>query len=254
MTLEDRITAATALLRDALAAYPSAAFASSFGAEDMVLLDLIERLGLEVDAFTLDTGRLHEETYALMARARERYPRTPVRVLFPDAARLEAWVTAHGINAFRDSVALRKECCGIRKLEPLARALRGRQLWITGLRREQSPTRSDVANLERDEANGLMKLNPLADWSAADVAAYVEARQVPVNALHAQGFPSIGCAPCTRAVAPGEDERAGRWWWEQPMQRECGLHIGADGRLARSAGTRDTKAAAPVSAASITTE
>lgn len=254
MTLEQRIDGAAVQLREALAAYPSAAFATSFGAEDMVLLDLIDRLGLQVDAFTLDTGRLHEETYALMARARERYPRTPVRVLFPDAERIERWVAANGINAFRDSVALRKECCGIRKLEPLARALRGRDLWITGLRREQSPTRSAVGTLERDEANGLMKLNPLADWSSAEVAAYVAARQVPVNALHAQGFPSIGCAPCTRAVAPGEDERAGRWWWEQPMQRECGLHVGADGRLVRGTGQGSNAAAASLAATSITTE
>jgi phosphoadenosine phosphosulfate reductase len=240
MSLEARVEAASAALRDALARHPSAALATSFGAEDMVLLDLVDRLGLAVDAFTLDTGRLHEETYALMARARVRYPRTPVRVLFPDAARIESWVAAHGINGFRDDVGLRKECCAIRKLEPLARALRGRELWITGLRREQSPTRSAVAVIERDDANGLMKLNPLADWSADDVRAYVEAHQVPVNELHARGFPSIGCAPCTRAIAAGEDERAGRWWWEQPMQRECGLHVGADGRLVRAGAAKAT--------------
>jgi len=234
MSLQPRIDAASAALRDALARHPQAAFATSFGAEDMVLLDLIDRLGLAVDAFTLDTGRLHEETYALMASVRERY-RTPVRVLFPDAARVEAFVAQHGVNGFRDAVALRKQCCAIRKLDPLARALAGKSLWITGLRREQSPTRSAVAVLEHDPANGLMKLNPLADWRAGDVREYVEAFSVPVNALHAQGFPSIGCAPCTRAIAPGEDERAGRWWWEQPMQRECGLHVNAQGRLVRAA-------------------
>lgn len=248
MSLDARIAAASTALRNALASHRSVAFATSFGAEDMVLLDLIDRLALKVDAFTLDTGRLHEETYALMARARERYPRTPVRVMFPDAARIEAWVAAHGINGFRDGVELRKACCGIRKLEPLARALKGHDLWITGLRREQSPTRSGVEVLERDEANGLMKLNPLADWSSADVRAYVQARDVPVNALHAQGYPSIGCAPCTRAVAPGEDERAGRWWWEQPMQRECGLHVGPDGRLVRSAAATQSNAAASLAA------
>ncbi|HWS73993.1 MAG TPA: phosphoadenylyl-sulfate reductase [Quisquiliibacterium sp.] len=253
MNLQQRIDEASETLRAALASHPSAAFATSFGAEDMVLLDLIDRLGLAVDAFTLDTGRLHDETYALMARARERYPRTPVRVLFPDAGRIEAWVAEHGINGFRDSVELRKGCCGIRKLEPLARALKERELWITGLRREQSPTRAAVAVLERDEANGLMKLNPLADWSSADVLSYVATRRVPVNALHALGYPSIGCAPCTRAVASGEDERAGRWWWEQPLQRECGLHVGADGRLVRSAGTATNNDAAPDAAKRITT-
>ena len=232
--LQQRIDAAGAALRDALARFPAAAFANSFGAEDMVLLDLIDRLGLPVHAFTLDTGRLHEETYALMAQARTRY-RTAVHVMFPEAARVESFVSENGINAFRDSVELRKECCRIRKLEPLARALAGRDLWITGLRREQSPTRSAVEVLEHDAANGLMKLNPLADWTSADVREYVDAFSVPVSALHAQGFPSIGCSPCTRAIAPGEDERAGRWWWELPMQRECGLHMTPDGRLVRTA-------------------
>ena len=234
MTLQQRIDEAGAALRDAVARYPSAAFATSFGAEDMVLLDLVDRLGVAVDAFTLDTGRLHEETYALMDEARRRY-RTPVRVVFPDAAGIEALVVTQGVNGFRDGIEQRKACCRVRKLEPLARALAGRDLWITGLRREQSPTRASVDVLARDDANGLMKLNPLADWSSADVRAYIEAFSVPVNALHAQGFPSIGCAPCTRAIAPGEDERAGRWWWEQPLQRECGLHLAPDGRLVRAA-------------------
>lgn len=249
MSLQQRIATASAALRDALAAHPAATFATSFGAEDMVLLDLIDRLGIDVDAFTLDTGRLHEETYALIAQVRERYPDTPVRVMFPDAARVEAWVAGNGINGFRDSVEQRKACCAIRKLEPLARALEGHDLWITGLRREQSPTRAEVQVLERDEANGLMKLNPLVDWSAADVREYIAAYEVPVNALHAQGYPSIGCAPCTRAVQPGEDERAGRWWWEQPMQRECGLHVGPDGRLVRSAGAKNDNVAALAAAA-----
>lgn len=233
MKLQDRIDEATRALRSAVSRHASTAFATSFGAEDMVLLDLIERLGLDVDAFTLDTGRLHEATHALMAQVRRRY-RTRVRVLCPDATRLEALVTEQGVNGFRDGIAQRKACCRVRKLEPLARALDGHDLWITGLRREQSPTRSAVAVLEHDTANGLMKLNPLADWSSEDVRAYVEEFSVPVNALHAQGFPSIGCAPCTRAVMPGEDERAGRWWWEQPLQRECGLHLAADGRRVRA--------------------
>ena len=233
MSLRRRVDDAGTALNDALARFPSAAFATSFGAEDMVLLDLIDRLGLRVDAFTLDTGRLHEETHALIDEARRRY-RTPVRVLFPDAAGVEELVARQGVNGFRDGIEQRKACCRVRKLEPLARALAGRDLWITGLRREQSPTRASVEVLARDRVNGLMKLNPLADWTSADVRAYVDAFSVPVNALHARGFPSIGCAPCTRAVAPGEDERSGRWWWEAPLQRECGLHPSADGRLVRN--------------------
>ncbi|MEN9315196.1 MAG: hypothetical protein RIS35_1589 [Pseudomonadota bacterium] len=234
MSVQQRIDDATRVLREAVGAHRSVAFATSFGAEDMVLLDLVDRLELKVDAFTLDTGRLHEETYALMDATRRRY-RTPVRVMFPDAAQVEAFVATHGINGFRDGIDARKACCRIRKLEPLARALQGHDLWITGLRREQSPTRAAVEVLARDHANGLMKLNPLADWTSRDVRDYVAAFSVPVNALHDQGFPSIGCAPCTRAIAPGEDERAGRWWWEQPLQRECGLHMTPDGRLVRGA-------------------
>jgi len=233
MSLPARIQEAGKRLADALAAHRPAAFASSFGAEDMVILDLIHRLALDVEVFTLDTGRLHEETHALMARARERYGR-PIRVLHPDAALLDEYVLAHGSNAFYDSVALRKRCCEIRKLEPLRRALHGKSLWITGLRRGQSAARADTDVLAFDQVNGLMKLNPLADWSEADVQAYVAQHEVPVNALHARGFPSIGCAPCTRAVQPGEDARAGRWWWEQAGARECGLHLDAHGRLVRA--------------------
>ncbi len=230
--LATRVETARATILAALDQYPGAAFATSFGAEDMVLLDLLDRLGANVDAFTLDTGRLHEETYALMHEARSRFS-LQVRALSPDADELESFVAESGINAFYDSVAMRKRCCEIRKLRPLARALEGKSLWITGLRREQSATRADVEVLARDEANGLMKLNPLADWTEADVEAYVAGFDVPVNALHAKGFPSIGCAPCTRAVAPGEHPRAGRWWWERPEQRECGLHFTPDGRIVR---------------------
>jgi len=239
MSIDQRTEQAGARLSDAIAQHPAAAFASSFGAEDMVILDLLHRLDLDVEVFTLDTGRLHEETHALIARARQRYER-PIRVLVPDAAELEAYVAAHGNNAFYDSVELRKRCCGIRKLGPLRRALQGKSLWITGLRRGQSAARAEVEVLAHDEANGLMKLNPLADWSDADVQGYVERHGVPVNALHARGFPSIGCAPCTRAVQPGEDARAGRWWWEQADARECGLHLDAQGRLVRA---RDAVAA-----------
>ncbi len=202
----------------------------------MVILDLIVRLSIEVEIFTLDTGRLHEETHALIALARARYGR-PIRMLVPDAAELEAYVARHGSNAFYDSVALRRRCCEIRKLAPLRRALAGKSLWITGLRRGQSAARAEVAMLAHDEVHGLMKLNPLVDWSEAHVTAYVARHDVPVNVLHARGYPSIGCAPCTRAVQPGEDPRAGRWWWEQAGARECGLHVDASGRLVRAGAT-----------------
>lgn len=234
MSLDARIAEASVRLREAIAAYSPAAFASSFGAEDMVLLDLIDDLGLEVDVFTLDTGRLPEETHDLIVRVRKDY-RRQIRVLFPDASEVETFVAAHGNNAFYDSIELRKRCCEIRKLAPLRRALQGKRLWITGLRREQSVMRADVAVLAHDAGNGLMKLNPLADWSEQEVWAYVEKFDVPTNRLHRLGYPSIGCAPCTRAVQPGEDPRAGRWWWEQPTSRECGLHVDPQGRLVRIA-------------------
>jgi len=221
-------------LRESVARHAPAAFTSSFGAEDMVVLELVARHAPDVEIVTLDTGRLHDETYTLIERARERY-RLPIRVLSPDAATLEGFVTVHGVNAFYRSVELRERCCAIRKTEPLARALAGKALWITGLRRAQSAARTGVEILAADSARGLMKLNPLADWTDADVWDYVKRFDVPVNPLHARGFPSIGCAPCTRAVQPGEDARAGRWWWEAGGTRECGLHVAADGRLVRGA-------------------
>jgi phosphoadenosine phosphosulfate reductase len=233
MTGDERIATVAGRLREAVTAFAPAAFASSFGAEDMVVLDLLHRLALEVEVFTLDTGRLPEETHALIAVARIRYG-IPIRVLHPDAAEVEAFVTAHGSNAFYDGIDLRKRCCEIRKTRPLRRALQGKHLWITGLRREQSVTRAQVPVLAHDDVNGLMKLNPLADWSEAEVWEYLRRFDVPVNALHARGFPSIGCAPCTRAVKPGEDPRSGRWWWEQPATRECGLHMDPQGRLVRA--------------------
>jgi phosphoadenosine phosphosulfate reductase len=233
MSLDRHTADASARLREAVAKHTPATFASSFGAEDMVILDLIHRLALAVDVFTLDTGRLHEETHALIEQARLRYA-VPIRMLAPDAAELEAFVAEHGSNAFYRSIELRKRCCAIRKLAPLRRALAGKRLWITGLRREQSVTRTDVEVLAFDSSHGLHKLNPLADWSSADVWSYVREFGVPTNALHQRGFPSIGCAPCTRAVQPGEDERAGRWWWEQPASRECGLHVDPQGRLVRT--------------------
>lgn len=235
--VSDRAHEARALLREAVSSHGPAVFTTSLGLEDMVVLDLLVAEGLDgVEIVTLDTGRLPEATHALLDRARDRY-RRPIRAIHPDAAALEAFVLAEGTNAFYRSVELRKRCCAIRKVEPLARALAGRGLWITGLRRAQSVTRGGLEPLARDPDHGLWKASPLADWSSADVQAYVAARDVPVSALHAQGYPSIGCAPCTRAVRPGEDERAGRWWWESPQTRECGLHVAADGRLVRA---RDT--------------
>jgi len=226
LSLTIRIDEVAHRLHDGLARHTPAAFASSFGAEDMVLLDLIARLALDVEVFTLDTGRLHEETLDLIERSRERY-RLPIRVMTPEAAPLESFVAENGVNAFYRSIELRKQCCEIRKMQPLRRALAGKAIWITGLRREQSVTRTAVPVVEIDAANGgIVKVNPLATWTEAQAWAYVRERKVPYNLLHDQNYPSIGCAPCTRAVAPGEDIRAGRWWWENPDTKECGLHKG----------------------------
>lgn len=204
--------------------FPRAAFASSLGAEDMVITDAILTAQLPIAIFTLDTGRLHDETLALIDAIRDRY-RHSIEVFRPLPAAVEQYVTVHGKNAFYESVELRRACCGIRKVEPLRRALAGRDAWITGLRRAQSVTRNELPHREFDAAHGIEKFNPLADWSEADVWAWLHERQVPWNALHDRGYPSIGCEPCTRAIRPGEDVRAGRWWWESADKRECGLHV-----------------------------
>ncbi len=213
---------ALALLRAAAALAPSA-FSTSFGAEDMVVLDLIVRAGLRIDVFTLDTGRLPEETYALMQQVERRYGRV-VTAWFPDTAAVQRLVARDGINGFRDSVEQRKACCAVRKLEPLERALAGKRAWVTGLRAEQSAARAHVAARAVDSGRGVEKFNPLHDWTEAQVWDYLRSEGVPYNALHDRFYPSIGCAPCTRAVAVGEDPRAGRWWWEQAGAKECGLH------------------------------
>lgn len=223
MRLSQRIEALVATLSAIERDHAPAVFASSFGAEDMVVVDAIARHAPGIGVFTLDTGRLPEETLALVDRVRDRYV-LPIDVYSPDAARVEAFVRQHGVNAFYNGVELRQSCCAIRKTEPLARALAGKKAWVTGVRRGQSVTRSDVALEEYDEAHGLRKFNPLADWSEDDVWTYLRARQVPYNPLHDHGYRSIGCAPCTRAVEPGEDVRAGRWWWEGADRKECGLH------------------------------
>ena len=223
LDLATRALQATDALARAARDHAPAVFASSFGAEDMVVLDLIAKAALPIRVFTLDTGRLPQETHDLVDRARARY-RIPIDVHVPRAEVVESFVRAHGTNAFYEGVELRQQCCAIRKSEPLRRALAGASCWITGLRRAQAVTRKDVAAIEFDEPHGLPKINPLVDWSEDDVWAYLRTHQVPWNALHDRGYPSIGCAPCTRAVAPGEDVRAGRWWWERPDQKECGLH------------------------------
>ncbi|CAN5269422.1 phosphoadenylyl-sulfate reductase [soil metagenome] len=217
-----RVESAREVLRAAAAAAP-AVFSTSYGAEDMVLLDLISRDGLPIGVFTLDTGRLPEATYALMHEVEQRYGRI-VTTAFPDAAAVAALVARNGINGFYESVENRRECCGVRKREPLERMLRGRSAWVTGLRSDQSVTRTDTPAVEFDAEHALHKYNPLHDWSERDVWAYLRANDVPYNALHDQGWPSIGCAPCSRAIMPGEDIRAGRWWWEDAQFKECGLH------------------------------
>ena len=203
--------------------HPRIAFASSFGAEDVVVIDLLARIRPDARIFTLDTGRLHEETYDVMERIRRRYGVT-IETHCPERTALEELERGRGYFSFRESIEARKECCRIRKVEPLRRALHGLEAWITGLRRQQSVTRTGVEKVEVDAAFSLIKVNPLADWTEQEVWDHIKKYDVPYNPLHDRGFPSIGCAPCTRAIRPGEDARAGRWWWEQPAQKECGLH------------------------------
>ena len=215
------------LLRWALETFqPRIALASSLQAEESVLIDLMHRLrGSDFRVFTLDTGRLNQETYDCMDALRERYG-IKIDVFFPAAERVEKMVKEHGLNLFYKSAELRKSCCGIRKVEPLSRALKNLDAWMTGLRREQAVTRGGVQKVEIDrDHGGIDKINPLADWSQKQVWNYIAAHEVPYNKLHDLGYPSIGCAPCTRAIKPWEDIRAGRWWWEQPETKECGLHM-----------------------------
>ncbi len=199
------------------------ALASSFGAEDQVLTDMVVKIDPKATIFTLDTGRLFYETYDLIERTSNKYKVT-ISIYFPKAADVEKMVNEKGINLFYQSVENRKECCGIRKIEPLKRAFAGLDVWICGLRRDQSITRTDMQRVEWDETNGLVKINPLIDWSEQKVWDYIKEHKVPYNPLHDKGFASIGCQPCTRAIEPGEDIRAGRWWWENPDSKECGLH------------------------------
>lgn len=201
----------------------SVTFSTSFSFEDQVISHQVLYNQYPVSIFTLDTGRLFAETYAVWSSTNARY-RTQIKAYYPDHSALETFVQEHGPNAFYESVENRKSCCGIRKVEPLKRALAGNAIWITGLRAEHSPARQDLQQLEWDETNQLIKYHPLIHWTTAETRAYIDLHNIPYNPLHNKGFISIGCAPCTRAIRDGEDYRAGRWWWENNSQKECGLH------------------------------
>lgn len=200
------------------------ALASSFGAEDVVLIHMMAKVSKSARVFTLDTGRLPYETYEVMDAIRQRYGLV-IEPYFPERAAVEQMVRDRGFNLMYESIENRKLCCGIRKVEPLGRALKGLDAWITGLRREQSVTRTAVAKVEWDDSHNMVKINPLADWTEEDVWRFIRVNDVPYNKLHDIGFASIGCAPCTRAIKRTEDVRAGRWWWEEPEKKECGLHL-----------------------------
>lgn len=201
------------------------ALATSFGAEDQVLTDMLCKIKNQPSIFTLDTGRLPEETYEVMQATRKKYG-IQIEVLFPDYIEIEEMVNRFGPNLFLESIEARKLCCRVRKIKPLKRKLSGLDAWICGLRAEQSVTRTNLQRIEFDENFGLIKISPLADWTTEQVWGYIRENEVPYNRLHDKGYPSIGCAPCTRAVLAGEDIRSGRWWWEKPEHKECGLHPG----------------------------
>lgn len=210
-------------LRAAVTEYTNVCYASSLGAESMVLTDLIWGSVPEIEIFSIDTGRLFPETYDLIERLQRRYGRA-LRMYYPDAGRLEDWVGENGINGFREGIEQRRGCCAVRKVEPFRRALSGRGAWVTGIRRGQSASRALAAPIEWDGEYGLHKVSPLLSWSEGEIWDYIRKKRLPYNSLHDLGFPSIGCAPCTRAVQAGEDARSGRWWWERTDLRECGLH------------------------------
>jgi phosphoadenosine phosphosulfate reductase len=227
LSLQDRIVHVT--ISDALKlleeSFPGkVTFSTSFSMEDQVITDFIHQSGIPASIFTLDTGRLFPETYSTWSRTLERYALT-IDAYYPNTERVQEFVRSYGPNSFYESVDRRKECCHIRKVEPLKRALAGKAVWITGLRAEHSPNRSDMHILEWDEVNQVIKYNPLLHWSTEQVWEFINQHNVPYNSLHDKGFISIGCAPCTRAVRAGEDFRAGRWWWEDQSKKECGLHV-----------------------------
>lgn len=223
--LQNKVDQVVDILTNATLEFAPIAFANSLSAEDMVLTDIIDRHQLDIWMFSLDTGRLPQETYDLMHLLRDRYS-TPLRIYFPNVKQIEAYIAENGVNGFYDSIELRKKCCHIRKVEPLRRALLGKRGWITGMRQQQAVTRAGLEVSAYDIDNRMQKFNPLLDWSHEQVWEYIKRLDVPYNKLHDNFYPSIGCTPCTRAITPGEDERAGRWWWELPGGKECGLHVG----------------------------
>jgi phosphoadenosine phosphosulfate reductase len=219
ITAEEILKKALALFGDKIT------FSTSLGAEDQVITYMLSKIDKSVNSITLDTGRVFPETYDLLHRTINRYG-IAIKSYYPDTNQVEEMVNTKGINLFYESIENRKLCCHIRKIVPLRRALQGMDAWITGLRREQSVTRTDLKIAEWDDANGLIKINPLLEWSEDQVWEFIKSKDIPYNKLHDQGFPSIGCQPCTRAINKGEDLRAGRWWWEMPDSKECGLHGG----------------------------
>jgi phosphoadenosine phosphosulfate reductase len=223
--LDKKIEQVKVVLADSVRDFSPVTFANSLGAEDMVLTDLIAKNQPGISIFSLDTGRLPQETYDLMQAVRERYS-VPLSIYFPDSIQVENYVAKNGVNGFYDSIDNRKSCCYIRKVEPLKRALSGKKSWVTGMRRDQAVTRGGLEVSSFDVDHGMQKINPLLDWSNAEVWEYLKQNNVPYNKLHDRFYPSIGCAPCTRSVTPGEDIRSGRWWWENPENKECGLHVG----------------------------
>ena len=219
-------------------AYPGqVVFSTSFSVEDQVITHQIASNHLPISIFTLDTGRLFAETYSVWSGTNEKYD-TKIKAYYPDRALLETYLNERGPNAFYESVTNRKDCCFIRKVEPLKRALKGQKVWITGLRAEHSPERKDLQLIEWDDNNKVIKYNPLLHWDSQAVKSYIDEHNIPYNILHDKGFVSIGCAPCTRAIRAGEDFRAGRWWWEDNNKKECGLHVHGE-----TAGTLTTQTA-----------
>ena len=223
LDLEQKAASVRQQLADSVREHGRVIYSNSLGAEAMVLTDIIWSHVPEIDIFSIDTGRLHEETYELLEKLQRRYKRS-IRLVYPDAQALERLVADQGVNGFYHSLEARLACCHVRKVEPFRRAVAGYSAWVTGVRREQSATRAQAQPIEWDAENSMHKVSPLLDWTEEQVWQYIRARKLPYNSLHDRQFPSIGCSPCTRAIQPGENRRAGRWWWEQPESRECGLH------------------------------
>jgi len=220
--LAAKVRASVQLLQDAVRDYGRVVYASSLGSEAVVMTDLIFTHAPQIDVFTVDTGRLPEATLDLLERVERRYKRR-IRVVFPEAQRVQNFVADHGINGFYKGLTQRQACCNIRKVEPFQRAIVGYNAWVTGVRHEQSEERALTQAIQFDARYRVQKVNPLLPWTHEDIWAYIRAGNLPYNPMHDAGYPSIGCSPCTRAVEPGEDHRAGRWWWENPESRECGL-------------------------------